>query len=229
MKKKLAIVGTAPSSLHLAPYNDPDYEIWGLNGVYGYIDVPNISNITRWFDIHFLAGIKGLPNNYFDFHKTCPVPVYMQDVFEEVPNSVKFPLDEVLTRFPRRYFTNTVSWMLALAICEGYEDISVYGVDMSQGTEYASQRPSCEYFLGYAEGMGINIYLPQESDLLKTPFLYGFEDEKQDFMRSKLLAKKAEYEAKKAEYQRQIEQATAALNTYDGALQDVEYTLGVWL
>jgi len=229
MKKKLAIVGTAPSSIHLAPYNDPDYEIWCLNGVYGYIDFPSINNITRWFDIHFLAEIKDSPNNYFDFHKACPVPVYMQDVFEEVPTSVKFPLEEVLARFPRRYFTNTVSWMLALAIYEGYGDISVFGVDMAMGTEYASQRPSCEYFLGYAEGMGINIYLPQESDLLKTPFLYGFEDEKADFLRSKLLAKKAEYEAKKAEYQRQIEQATAALNTYDGALQDVEYTLGVWL
>lgn len=227
--KKLAIVGTAPSSLHLAPYNDPDYEIWCLNGVFAYIDFPNISNITRWFDIHFLASSMSLPNNYFEFFKVCPVPVYMQDVFEEVPTSVKFPLEEVLARFPRRYFTNSVSWMIALAICEGYEDISVYGVDMAMSTEYGQQRPSCEYFLGYAEGMGINIYLPPESDLLKTPFLYGFEDEKQDFMRAKLLAKKAEYEVKIAEYRRTIEQATAGLNTYDGALQDVEYTLGVWL
>lgn len=225
--KKLAIVGTAPSSLHLAPYNDTDYEIWGLGGVYGYIDFPNISNITRWFDIHSLDEVHKVYSD--DFLRELTIPIFMQEKFAECPTSVEYPLEEVLRRFPRRYFTNTVSWMLALAICEGYEDISVYGVDMSQGTEYASQRPSCEYFLGYAEGMGINIYLPQESDLLKTPFLYGFEDEKQDFMRSKLLAKKAEYEAKKAEYQRQIEQATAALNTYDGALQDVEYTLGVWL
>jgi hypothetical protein len=100
---------------------------------------------------------------------------------------------------------------------------------MATSGEYAYQRPSCEYFIGYCEGMGIKFYLPDESDLLKTPFLYGFEDEKQDFMRKKLLAKKAEYEKKKAEFKMQIDQATAALNTYDGALQDVEYTLGVWL
>ncbi len=228
MKKKLAIVGTAPSSLHLAPYNDPDYEIWGLNGVYGYIDFPNISNFTRWFELHSLEVHRdAYPDD--GFFKGLKIPLVTQEVFPDYPTSVKYPLEEVLARFPRRYFTNSVSWMLALAIIEGYTDISLFGIDMAVASEYGFERPSCEYFLGYAEGMGINIHIPPESDLLKTPFLYGFEDEQQNFMRSKLLAKKAEYEAKKAEYQRHIEHATAALNTYDGALQDVEYTLGVWL
>jgi len=225
--KKLAIVGTAPSSINLAPYNNPDYEVWGLNGVYGYIDFPNITNITRWFDIHSLECIREVYQD--DFYKKLTIPIYMQEVFPDYPSAVKYPLNEILQKFPHRYFTNTVSWMIALAIYEGYEDISLFGVDMATSGEYAYQRPSCEYFIGYCEGMGIKFYLPDESDLLKTPFLYGFEDEKQDFMRKKLLAKKAEYERKKAEFKQQIDQATAALNTYDGALQDVEYTLGVWL
>ncbi len=233
--KKLAIIGTAPSSIHLAPYNNPDYELWGLNGVYTMIDFKNINNFTRWFDIHSIETIQKAPRNtkynfgnYIEWLQNLTIPVFMQEKYEEIPTALKYPKEEVLARFPRRYFTNTVSWMIALAIYEGYEDISVFGVDMCTVGEYASQRPSCEYFIGYAEGLGIKFYLPDESDLLKTPFLYGFEDEKRDFMRAKLLAKKAEYEQKKAEFQQQANQATAALNTYDGALQDVEYMLGVW-
>lgn len=236
--KKLAIVGTAPSSIHLAPYNNPDYEIWGLNGVYSYIDFPNITNFTRWFDIHSLDAIKEVYKHpqyqhygvgYVEWLQNLSIPVFMQEKYEEIPTSLKYPLEEILARFPRKYFTNTVSWMLALAIYEGYEDISIFGVDMCVADEYACQRPSCEYFIGYAEGLGIKVYLPDQSDLLKTPFLYGFEDEKQDFMRAKLLARKQELEQKKAEFQQQANQATAAINTYDGALQDIEYILGVWL
>ncbi len=235
--KKLAIIGTAPSSIHLAPYNNPDYEIWGLNGVYSYIDFANITNITRWFDIHSMECIKEIytsthyayGSGYLEWIKNLTIPIYMQEVFEEVPTSVKYPLEEILARFPRKYFTNSISWMLALAIYEGYEDISIYGVDMATASEYACQRPSCEYFIGYAEGLGVKVYLPDQSDLLKTPFLYGFEDEKKDFMKAKLLARKQELEQKKAEFQQQANQATAAINTYDGALQDIEYILGVWL
>ena len=235
--KKLAIVGTAPSSIHLAPYNNPDYEIWGLNGVYSYIDFANITNITRWFDIHSMEAIKELyasthytyGSGYFEWIKNLAIPIYMQEAFSDFPTSVKYPLEEILRKFPRKYFTNTVSWMLALAIYEGYEDISIFGVDMCVADEYAHQRPSCEYFIGYAEGLGIKVYIPNESDLLKTPFLYGFEDEKKNFMRAKLLARKQELEQKKAEANQQLSMATATLNTYDGALQDVDYILGVWL
>ena len=233
--KKLAIVGTATSSVNLAPYNNSDYEIWGLNGVFSLIDFPNITNFTRWFELHSMQviqeankDIKYSFGSYIDWLQALTIPVYMQEKYVEIPTAVKYPLSEILQRFPRAYFNNTVSWMIALAIYEGYMDISVYGVDMATTGEYASQRPSCEYFLGYAEGAGIKLYIPDESDLLKTPFLYGFEDEKQNFMRSKLLAKKAEYEKKKAEFKQQLDQATAALNTYDGALQDCEYMLGVW-
>lgn len=234
--KKLAIVGTAPS-FKLAPYNNPHYEVWGLNGLYTGIDVESIDNITRWFEIHSLEAIEALRNDhhytwgvsYPEWLQAIKIPLIMQEVFPEYPTSVKYPFEEILRRFPRKYFTNSVSWMLALAIYEGYEDISIFGVDMAQGSEYSYQRPSCEYFIGYAEGLGIKVHIPDESDLLKTPFLYGFEDEKKNFMRVKLLARKQELEQKKAEVNQQLSMATATLNTYDGALQDVEYILGVWL
>lgn len=227
--KKLAIIGTAPSSMHLAPYNNPDYELWILNGVYSMIDVQNTTNITRHFDIHSLDVIKTMPSGYFDYLQGLTIPVYMQENFAEVPTSIKYPLEEILTMFPRRYFTNSISYMIALAVYEGYTDISLYGVDMAVSGEYEHQRPSCEYMIGYCEGKGVNFYLPAESDLLKTLFLYGFEDEKKHAFIAKLLARQQEMEQKKAEYQAQIDQAKAYMNTYDGALQDVNYMLKSWV
>ena len=48
---------------------------------------------------------------------------------------------------------------------------------MAQDSEYESQRPSCEYFIGLARGMGIKVHVPDKSDLLKTLWLYPFEPE----------------------------------------------------
>ena len=77
----------------------------------------------------------------------------MQKAWKEVPTSMVYPLDAMLKKFGD-YFTNSISWMLALAIHEGFEEIHVYGVDMAVDTEYHHQRPSCEYFLGLAKRDG---------------------------------------------------------------------------
>ena len=47
---------------------------------------------------------------------------------------------------------------------------------MAMETEYATQRPSCEYLLGMAEGRGIEIVIPDSSEILKSSFLYGVEE-----------------------------------------------------
>lgn len=227
--KKLAIVGTAESTIQMAPYNNNEYDIWALNGVYNMIDLENISNITRWFDLHSLEVIKAEPRGYFEWYKTCKIPVYTIEVNEEMPSSVKYPLDEILKRFPRKYFTNTVSYMIALAIYEGYTNISIFGVDMQRGAEYSDQRPSCEYFIGYAEGLGINVYIPPQSDILYCPYLYGFEEEKINAIQAKINARIIELSKRKASYEQQADTATAAVHHLDGCIKDAQYMLGVWL
>ena len=63
--------------------------------------------------------------------------------------------------------------------------IGLWGVDMAQHgvkqghagwftSEYARQRPSVEYWLGVAEGMGIDVTVPDESDILKCSVIYGY-------------------------------------------------------
>ena len=65
--------------------------------------------------------------------------------------------------------------MVAFAIYEGFKEISVLGVDMATNSEYQAQRPSVEWWLGLAEGLGIKVYIPPTSDILKCTQIYGFE------------------------------------------------------
>jgi len=57
MKKKVAIVGMATTSRHLAPYDDDEFEIWGLNESYwgghqGPDKTPYMKRWDRWFQLH---------------------------------------------------------------------------------------------------------------------------------------------------------------------------------
>ena len=56
--KKLAIVGMAKTSRNRVPWEDPDFEIWGLNEAYfgGHKDAEGIQPFfkrwDRWFQMH---------------------------------------------------------------------------------------------------------------------------------------------------------------------------------
>jgi hypothetical protein len=131
----------------------------------------------RHFELHpldnFIEQAKE-GNDYWPWLTTTDKPVYLQELHPDVPSGVLFPKCELVKKFGT-YFTNQISWMLAMAIDLKPEWIGVFGVDMAQNDEYANQRPSCEYFLGLAAGAGIEVYVPVESDLMKSRQLYGFD------------------------------------------------------
>lgn len=191
--KKVAIVGFADTK-DQTPFDDPSFEIWGLNDLHG-----SLKRYDRWFDLHPRDNIELDTKLMRNAGQTPPeniglsglrklnVPVYMQNRYEDVPASLKFPLDEIIKSFQfGKYMTNSISYMTAMAIYEGYEEIHIYGVDMAVGTEYVNQRPSCEYWCGVAAGRGIKLYIPAASDLLKCRFMYGFEEAIQDVYNEKL-------------------------------------------
>lgn len=194
-KKKVAIIGYT-SSKDLAPYDDPEFEIWGINDIYRYIP-----RFDRFFQLH-------RPESCDQEHKKHPerdnwemnraaisnmkCPVYLQEADPEIPQTIKFPLKEIIEMFApyfiepehAKYFTNSISYLTAFAIYEGFEEIHIYGVDMAMASEFSQQRPSCEFWLGVAVGKGIIIHVPNQADLLKARFLYAYEDERKDpFMR----------------------------------------------
>lgn len=234
-RNKVAIMGFAASSMEDVKYvwDDPDMEVWGLNQL--YIVFPAIvEKATRWLQIHHKHSYDRNLERDVSHHewltKQTKFPIYMMDKVDDVPMSVKWPKDQLLQVFSRKYFTNSISWMIALAIAEAFEEIHIFGVDMAQDdeidSEYAEQRPSCEYFIGYAEGRGIKVVIPDKSDLLKCLWLYPYEDASP--FRSKLEARRGELRGRVNQLAAQEQQARDARMQLMGALENNNHIFRNW-
>ena len=88
-----------------------------------------------------------------------------------------YPLKEIIKEFQTDYFSNTVAYMIALAIYTGYDEIDLYGVNQEIGSEYIFEKGGVEYWLGIAKGRGINIAVHGERShvlLTQSKQMYGF-------------------------------------------------------
>jgi hypothetical protein len=197
-KRKIAIVGWAGTSRDLAPWTDDSWEKWVLNTMAQRDNYA--ANCSRVFQLHSKSDIArdqtDEPDHWKFLTTNTTIPVYMHEHIAEswisdgMGNVVAFPTRALLDKFPN-YFTNTVSWMIALAIHEGADVIGLWGVDMAHAiSEYGEQRPSCEFYLGLAMGRGIEVHVAPESDLLKTPGQYGLTEDTP--MYTSLTARQAE-------------------------------------
>lgn len=184
-KKTVVLVGHAPSSVGLVPWDNPEIdEFWGLNAAHCY---PWMKRGDRYFQLHSmnylqkLSGQSDLDRQHWKWlTEPHPFPIYMQKHFDECPASVEYPIKEVRKRFGD-FYTSTFAYMAALAILEGFERIEAYGFEMASDTEYFYQRDSTEYFIGLILGMGIEFYLPENCSLLKGD-VYAFEDNSTGFL-----------------------------------------------
>ena len=180
-KRPLCILGTAPS-LGEAPFGDETVEMWAAGTA---IASPMCERADRVFEMHPRRYWASPPvlERYAEFKGA----VIMQDHFDEIPNSVAYPYDEIKERFQldamgeNLYVTNTITWMILLAIHEGYTDISLYGVHMAHETEYAHQRSSCSWALGIIHGLMLEgkpykLHIAEASALLKAEYEYGYNE-----------------------------------------------------
>ena len=208
-RRKVAIVGFTPSRKQ-APYADDAYEIWGLNALFRVDGVPRA---TRWFDLH---PVDKIPEDRMKWYSEATIPVYLQRPDPRVPKSLAFPREAILARFGQdAYFTNSISWMIALAMLEGMTHIEVYGVDMSTPDEYRTQRPNVEYWLGLAMGAGIKVKVAETSDLLKSTHEYGFGDD--HGLRKKV-------KERITDFTNRIQQCDKAINDHGAEIRRLELT-----
>jgi hypothetical protein len=157
--RKVAIVGGGPSRRQ-APYDDPSWEIWAFSSRrYRY------ARITRWFELHSFIDLRQQLatykpgrrsySSYIRFLHRLKCPVYMQRKHRSLPTSVTFPIHDVIKAFGRCY-TSTASYLIALAILEGYDVIGLWGIDVKR-REYLKQRPAIKYLLSIAKQKGIKV------------------------------------------------------------------------
>ena len=164
-----------------APWFDPTWELWAH---------ASCRHLCRrdpdlLFDLHPPALWRDVKKKTWDpkyltwlQHNT--VPIMMQDRYPDVPASLRYPFEPMITEFPRGYMTNTVAYMIALALMEGVTHLGIFGCDYDTGSEYGPQRGSAEYWLGLAEGRGVQVCIPPQCNLLNKPsLLYGYESHPQ--------------------------------------------------
>jgi hypothetical protein len=229
-KDKVFIIGFAPS-WNETPWDDEEADLWGMNALYkADVEMPK-RNWRAWFQLHDIK--KHHPDDYDEHLKfltelECPVFLWDKEAekYPEIDTAVVYPREDMVAFFDS-YFTNTVSWMTALALALGYKEIHIYGVDMAQGGEYQNQRPSCEYFIGWGRGMGVKVYIPETSDLLKSPFQYGYDDP--SVMRRKMEGRLKELQDRMQSVTAQRDQAMAGVFQLQGAIEDVRYWLTNWV
>lgn len=175
--KKVAIVGTQPSSRVVAPFGDPEWTIWGTSP--GNMNM--LPRIDAWFEMHVNLmwpkyRIYGEPYIRWVNDNHWPVVAIDQRFF---PRAIRYPIEDILKKFglPQPYFfTSTFAYTMAYAIHVGVEEMALYGVDMSSKDEYILQRGGGHHFICVAYERGIKVTIPPESDLAQPPPLYGYCD-----------------------------------------------------
>jgi hypothetical protein len=218
---RIALLGSAPSSYRLAPFNDLSWEIWACSPM-NY----NAPRVDAWFELHNIDR-KVVAGNEPYIHAIQNHPrVYVAHPDPRLPNGVVYPKDEVYRFFGNPQFMDSfmqsqVSYMLALAIMQKPETIGLWGIDMAAEEEYATQRPGCHFFFIEAERRGIEIVAPPQSDILEPLPPYGYKEFSPMYWRNK--ARKIELNQAIQEASQRIQQAQRELDIKSGALSDLKY------
>lgn len=226
----VALIGSAPSSVRLAPYGNPEWQIWACSpGAWGAISTLGINPLERvsvWFELHrYEPGQPWFSPDYCAFLAKHP-RVIMAEQRPEIPGSIACPVDELVAEFGPYFFTSSLAYMFAMAIKAGAKKIGLWGVDMAATEEYGYQRAGCQFFGMLARAMGIEVGVPPESDLFRPAPLYGVSEIHHE--RIKFMARRRELEERKNRAQLQIQQATAEMQCMHGAIDDLTYVENTW-
>lgn len=142
-----------------APY---DGETWGVNNLILR------RRVKRVFDLH-------------KFEKGDDLQVSIKNEANRIGalyiNLENYPIDEIKAFFKTDYFSNSIDYMIALAIYEKATSIDLYGVNMLAGDEWAYEKPGVDYWCGQAMGRGIEInnYSPISTIMrIEGGLLYGY-------------------------------------------------------
>ena len=213
-RTKVAIVGFAMSSAMAAPFDDPEFSIWGMNQLYRHIP-----RADRWFEIHHNWHehvVEG--TDHEGWLRAFPGPIYNAFRIPGIPHSIPFPIQDCIN-IGADYFTSSIAYMIALAMRDGFTTINLYGIDLVVGDEWDYQKPCAEFWLGIAQGRGLTVGLHANSALLKQSHRYGFETEPTSLVKLTELHKRLDW-LRQERHKRVVEIANL-----DGAMQDSE----MWL
>ncbi len=222
----VVILGTA-SSITATPWDMEDTDYWCCQPVLTY-DHHKGHRIDAIFEMHPMEKWQMFRDGINEYMKDHDVPVFMLHRVAQINNSVSYPIREVqeMADHPklRKYFTSTISYMIALAIWMGYSAIELYGVHMSSDEEeYSLQRSCCEAWLNFGLGRGIQYFIPDQSDVMFSNYMYGYEEEKGIFLN--IMSRREALSNGVTQLDDKIKQLTKERDMQQGAVMDCDQIL----
>ena len=151
MSKNVVILGTGFSLSKFETEEHNGSEIWAVGSAFSMLE--NLNIVDKYFCLHTGETVE---------------------TTTEIVDQSNYPLKEIVEKYKSRFFTNSISYMIAYAIYCGFEKIDIYGVDLDVDGEYSFERPSVTYWIGFARGLSIEVNI---ASFIDDPlFLYGFEN-----------------------------------------------------
>jgi hypothetical protein len=218
---KVALVGTEVTSRGHTPWDDPSWEIWACSGA--SVDYPRVDHHFELHNVDWALQLNGQAELDYILRLAEHPSVWVSRPHVLLPQAKLFPRNELVAAFGPYFFTSTIAWMMAKAIYERVEELGLFGISMTASSEYAYQRPGCQYFLQICKERGILVHAPLESDILQPPPQYGFR-EYESFYRKMYSAKKHATE-RLNENLRQQHELVCGEQGLRGALSRIEYDM----
>ena len=220
------LLGTAPSSMRLAPFGNPEWEIWACSpGTYPLVNEG--VRFDRFFELHrFEPNQPWFSGGYIEFLQNFKGPVVMSEQVDSIPGCELLPWQELVQKYGPYFFTSSLAWMCAMAIEAGAKRIGFYGVDMAATTEYLDQRLGCQYFAQLAVSKGIEVGVPPESDLLRPAPLYGVCETSHAWIKQR--TRNIEMNQRLQDAQERYKQAHEEIHFIKGVIDDQDWQLHSW-
>lgn len=187
--KTIRLIGLGPSCVEAR--RACDYaDTWGIQYTHHHFKLNRqfIMDDEEWIKAKNFA--LSVPIDMVKEMREAKIPIYVSKKWPDVPNTVEYPIKEVLEYFkPINYFMNSIAYMFAMAIMEGYERIETYGIDyryfgdlgnkLSFPDNWFDETHCGAFWAGMAIGRGIEVVTTKRSSLMKPvkpndPSLYGY-------------------------------------------------------
>lgn len=216
-KRKVAVVGTAPSGRH-APYDDPSWEIWGVAA-----RAPYVTRATRWYEVHDLDNGKWGDTwapKMAEWVKDCECWMFYPHAL--LPDAKFVPTRELIEIYDPFFLSSSMAWMMAHAIeAERFGEapvgeIGIWGVDMEFGTEYYEQRAGIRHFIEIARHRNINVRRLRTGGVTYEPLPYPFCHD--DPLAEKLALRREKIVQEQKTQQALLDAARARIQALDGGI-----------
>ena len=162
----------APSPAENYDLPEHEYQVWGVN------DAPIWKHCDVLFNMHDLAHCTEQEKIVAIMCEQRHIPLYSIKKYDWLANSVEFPIQDIIEEFGVMYFSDSLCYMIAMAIYSGATTIHTWGLNLHSVTRDFRERYCVEFWLGIAIGRGIELEIHEPSALLKTNEdnqMYGYD------------------------------------------------------